>query len=85
MFISRVMLAHCNEGKIVTQNPTRKENEHLVRGVIVVSHQDGEVCASGATLAGLIAELALELIQRLIQFILCHQVASIMTQLKEAI
>lgn len=80
-----MMLPHCKGGKIVVYNPTRKENKHLVRGVIVVCHQHGEVCASGATLAGLITELAFKLIQRLIQFILGDQVASIMTQLNEAI
>lgn len=73
------MWAYSNLGNIATYNPTGKENEHLVGGVIVVRHQHGEVCASGTTLAGLVPELALKLIQRLIQFILCHQVASIMT------
>lgn len=71
--------------KIVISNPTRKENKHLVRGVIVVCHQHSEVSASGATLARLVTELALKLIQRLIQFVLCHQVASIVAQLEGAI
>lgn len=61
-----MMLVHCKACKIVIFNPTRKENKHLVRGVIIVGHQHGEVCASGATLAGLITELAFKLIQRLI-------------------
>lgn len=85
IFISRKIWVCTDVGNIVTYNPTRKENKHLVSGVIVVCHQHSEVCASGATLAGLVTELALKLIQRLIQFILCHQVASIVTELKEAI
>lgn len=62
--------------------PTRKENKHLVGGVIVVGHQYGEVCPPGATLAGLVSELTLELLQRLVQLVLCHQVSSVMAQLR---
>lgn len=63
--------------------PTGEENKHLVGGVIVVCHQHREVCAPRPTLAGFISKLALELVQCLIQLVLCHQVASIMAQLEE--
>lgn len=62
--------------------PTRKENKHLVGGVVIVGHQHGEVCPPGATLAGLVSELTLELLQRLVQLVLCHQVSSVMAQLR---
>lgn len=45
-------------------------------------HQYSEVCASGATLAGLVSKLTLELVQRLVQLVLCHQVASVVAQLR---
>lgn len=66
----------------ISYEPTREEDKHLVCGVIVVRHQHSEVCASGATLAGLVSKLTLELIQSLIQLILCHQVAPVMAQLR---
>lgn len=61
---------------------TWKENKHLVCGVVVVCHQHSEVCASGATLARLVAKLILELIEGLVQLVLCHQVASVVAQLR---
>lgn len=81
IFISRMMFIRYIAGKGVIYNPTREEDEHLVRGVVVVRHQHGQVRSSRATLAGFITELALKLIQRLIQLVLCHQVASIVAQL----
>lgn len=74
-----------NAGHLLSNNsyePTRKENKHLVCGVIVMCHQYSEVCASGATLAGLVSKLTLELVQRLVQLVLCHQVASVVAQLR---
>lgn len=65
----------------IQEKPTREENEHLVSGVIIVSYQHGEVCPSGATLAGFVSKLTLELIKSLVQLILGHQIASIVAQL----
>lgn len=63
--------------------PTGEEDKHLVRGVIVVGDQHGEVCPPGPALAGLVSELTLELVQRLVQLVLGHQVAPVMAQLEE--
>ena len=49
-----------------------EEDEHLVGGVVVVRHQDDQVLARGLLLARLVAELRLELVQRLVQLVLRH-------------
>ena len=49
-----------------------EEDEHLVGGVVVVRHQDDQVLARGLLLARLVAELRLELVQRLVQLVLGH-------------
>lgn len=57
---------------------TREEDKHLVSGVVVVGHQHREVSAPGPPFTRLVPELGLELLQRLVQFILGHQVATVM-------
>lgn len=80
-----VVLAFLRTGLITNYNirntPTRKENEHLVCGIIIVCHQDGEICTSGTPLTGLVSKLTFELFQCLVQLILCHQISSIMAEL----
>jgi hypothetical protein len=61
---------------------TWEEHKHLVCGVIVVGHQHREVCAPWPSFAGLVPKLRLEFLKCLVQFILGHQVATVMTQLQ---
>ena len=44
----------------------------LVCGVVVVRHEDDEVLPRRLLLAGLVPELLLELVQRLVQLVLRH-------------
>ena len=44
----------------------------LVSGVVVVRHEDDEVLPRRLLLAGLVPELLLELVQRLVQLVLRH-------------
>ena len=59
--------------------PTREENKHLVSRVVIVRNQNSEICPSGATLTGLVAKLTLEFVEGLVQLVLGHQIASVMT------
>lgn len=61
---------------------TWEEDEHLVSGVVVVGHQHCEVCAPWPPLTRLVPKLGLELFQCLVQLILGHQVATVVTQLQ---
>lgn len=63
-------------------SPTWEEHKHLVCGVIIVGHQHGEVCAPWSSFAGFVPKLCLELLKCLVQLILSHQVATVMTQLQ---
>ena len=71
----------CTGAPSAPRQLTGEENEHLIRGVVVVGYEHGEVRPPGTTLAGFVTELALKLIQRLVQLVLGHQVPSVMAKL----
>ena len=48
----------------------RKENEHLVGGVVVVGHQNNQVRSRRVLFTGLVTKLGLELLDRLVQLVL---------------
>ena len=50
----------------------REEDEHLVGGIVVVSHEYDEVASRRPSLAGLVAERHLELVECLVQLVLSH-------------
>lgn len=64
-----------------TGKHTGKENKHLVGGVVIVCHQHCKICAPGTTFTWFVSKLTLELVQSLVQFVLGHQIASIMAEL----
>ena len=43
----------------------RKENEHLVRGIVIVGHQNNQVRSRRALFTGLVTKLGFELVDRL--------------------
>ena len=49
-----------------------EENEHLVGGIVIVSHEDNEIVPGRLLFARFIAKLLFELIQRLVQLVLCN-------------
>ena len=48
----------------------RKENEHLVGGVVVVGHQNNQVRSRRVLFTRLVTKLGLELLDRLVQLVL---------------
>lgn len=62
-----------------------EEHKHLVCGVVIVGHQHGEVCAPRSPFARFVAKLCLELLECLVQLILGHQVATVMTKLHDGL
>lgn len=62
---------------------TGEEHKHLVGRIVVVGDQDREIGSSWSTFAGFVSKLASELIEGLIQFILRHQITTIVTKLKD--
>lgn len=62
---------------------TGEEHKHLVGRIVVVGDQDREIGSSWSTFAGFVSKLASELIESLIQFILRHQITTIVTKLKD--
>lgn len=61
---------------------TWEEDEHLVGGVVIMGHQHREVCATRPPFTGLVPKLGLELLQRLVQLVLGHQVATVVAKLQ---
>lgn len=59
----------------------RKEDEQLIRRIVIVRHENDEIASGRPLLARFIPELFLELLQCLIQFVLSDEITSIVTQL----
>lgn len=59
-----------------------KSNPKLTCWVVVVRNQHDQITTSRVPFAGLVAELRLELVQRLVELVLRDQVASVVTQLR---
>ncbi|KAK0156241.1 Phospholipid hydroperoxide glutathione peroxidase [Merluccius polli] len=82
-YILMVLIPTLGSSDRVAHKLTGEKDEHLIRGVVVVGDQHGEVGPPGTALAGLVPELTLELVQRLVQLVLGHQIPSVVAQLHE--